>query len=201
VHPWPVYLTVYNSILTYTSGDPIGLITLVPKDEQLDSMCVCVFAGVVYTCCQLIRANPGGKQVVLDAKLVPVLLRMLGLPSGGPSVAAACHGLYAVSYGDTDMQNEVAGNVSLAGLCDWGRGAGFAVRLPCLLCCLSCRGQQYVKLLLNAAVSQASIFAYDLHVMYAGCAPCDPLPCPWARSLCGPRCVAAMLPAAWQHVC
>jgi hypothetical protein len=111
------------------------LITLVPKDEQLDSMRV--FAGVVYTCCQLIRANPGGKQVVLDAKLVPVLLRMLGLPSGGPSVAAACHGLYAVSYGDTDMQNEVAGNVSLAGV------TGEGVRV--LLCaCLAYRVAYHV---------------------------------------------------------
>jgi hypothetical protein len=67
----------------------------------------------VYTSCQLIRAHPSGKQVVVDAKLVPVLLRMLSLPTTGPSVAAACHGLYAVSYGDTDMQNEVAGNVSV----------------------------------------------------------------------------------------
>ncbi|KAF5840543.1 hypothetical protein DUNSADRAFT_16341 [Dunaliella salina] len=68
---------------------------------------------VVALCCRLVSVHAQGKAKVLASGVLPLLLKMLHTSPYGAHTSAASQGLYAVTLGDVDLQNEVAAQVRL----------------------------------------------------------------------------------------
>jgi len=94
---------------------------------------------MVSLCCCLVSAHAQGKAKVLASSGLPLLLKMLETTPYGAHTGAASQGLYAVTLGDVDLQNEVAAQVRAAclSLCTcllkMYSGAAVLVHVGCML--------------------------------------------------------------------
>ena len=68
-------------------------------------------ADVVALSCRLVSVHAQGKAKVVASGLLPLLLKMLHCSPYGAHTEAASQGLYAVTLGEVDLQNEVAAQV------------------------------------------------------------------------------------------